>query len=56
MPSPPKVARLSEPLRAELDRRLIANGFSDYYALSDWLEEHGFEIGKSALHSYGQGL
>jgi len=56
MPAPAKVSLLPESLRGELDTRLIRNAFSDYHALADWLGEQGYEIGKSAIHSYGQGL
>jgi hypothetical protein len=56
VPPPPRVTRLPEGVRDELESRLIKSGFSDYHALSAWLEERGYEIGKSALHSYGQGL
>ena len=56
MPPPRRVDLLPDAVRAALDAQLIKNGYSDYYALSDWLEGQGFEIGKSALHSYGQGL
>jgi len=56
MAPPPRVALLPDDLRAELDARLIRGAFSGYAALSAWLDEQGFEIGKSALHQYGQGL
>jgi hypothetical protein len=41
-------------VRADLDARLVRNGFADYRGLAEWLTEQGFEIKKSALHSYGQ--
>lgn len=47
---------LSPELRAELDRRLAEGGFGGYQALTDWLREEGFEIGRSAVHVYGQAL
>lgn len=56
MPPPAKIALLPEDLRAALDARLIQRAFSDYHALAAWLGEQGYEIGKSALHVYGQGL
>jgi len=56
MPPRSKVFTLPAELRAELDRRLIDSGFGGYVALSDWLEQQGYHIGKSALHSYGQDL
>lgn len=56
MPPRSKVFSLPQELRAELDRRLIDNGFGDYRGLERWLTEQGYQIGKSALHSYGEGL
>lgn len=56
MPAPRKIDLLPDALRAELEQRLIQSAFSGLYALSDWLEEQGYEISKSAIHSYGQGL
>lgn len=56
MPTPPKIPRLPEPVRAELDRLLVQRAFSDYHGLATWLGEQGYEIGKSAIHNYGQGL
>lgn len=52
---PPRSAILSlpDPVRAELDRRLISGGFQDYRGLSGWLQEQGYEIGKTAVHNYG---
>lgn len=47
---------LSPALRAELDRRLAEGGFGGYQALTDWLRDEGFEIGRSAVHVYGQAL
>lgn len=54
MPAPSKVALLPEEIRAELERRLLQNGFSGYVQLSDWLASQGFEIKKSALNEFGQ--
>jgi len=56
MPAPSKVELLPKEIRAELDRRLIESGFSDYQGLSDWLKEQGIEIGKSAIGNYGKKL
>lgn len=53
MPPRSKVELLPEAVRDELNKRLIANSFSDYVGLSDWLMEQGFEIKKSALAHYG---
>lgn len=53
MPQRSKVLTLPEPVKAELDKKLVAGGFTDYIALSDWLKEQGYEISKSSLHRYG---
>lgn len=56
MPVRPAVSLLPEAVRAELDRRLVQSGFGDYENMSAWLAEQGFQIGKSSVHRYGQGL
>jgi len=56
MPPPAKIALLPRETRAELDALLIRRAFSDYDGLSAWLSERGFEIGKTAIHTYGQNL
>lgn len=56
MPPPSKIDQLPAEVRAELDRRLIANGFGGFVALSEWLSEQGFEISKSAVGVRGQRL
>lgn len=56
MPAPPKLALIDDAVRAELDRKLIDNGFGGYHALAAWLGDQGYEIGKTAVHAYGQGL
>lgn len=48
-----KVQLLPEPVREALEQKLIANGFSDYNGLAEWLTEQGFEIAKSSLHRWG---
>lgn len=48
------VLALPEPIRKELEQKLIRNGFAGYRELTDWLEAKGFEISKSAIHRYGQ--
>lgn len=53
MPPRSKVEQLPEALRADLDRRLAKSGFGGYVALSQWLAEQGYSIGKSALGEYG---
>jgi hypothetical protein len=56
VPAPSKIDQLDDPIRRELDARIIANGFGGYVALSDWLAERGYSIGKSAVGAYGQRL
>ena len=56
MPPRSKVAALPPEVREEVERRLIGSGFSGYVELSEWLAEHGYQIGKSSLHSYGTEL
>jgi len=47
---------LPDEVRSELDRQLIASGFSGYSALAGWLEERGYEISRSAIARYGKSL
>ncbi|HYE35468.1 DUF3486 family protein [Methylocaldum sp.] len=54
MPPRSAVLQLPDPVKAELDRRLLEAGFSGYVALSEWLADQGYEISKSAIHKYGQ--
>lgn len=56
MPAPSKFDLMEDSVRAELDRRIVANGFGNYVALSAWLTEQGYEIGKSAVGMRGQNL
>lgn len=56
MPPRSKVVQLPAEVRAELDARLIAGGFSGYEALADWLSQAGYSLSKSALHRYGSDL
>ena len=56
MPAPSKIELLDDPVRRELDARIIANGFGGYVELSGWLAERGYSIGKSAVGAYGQRL
>lgn len=56
MPKRSKIKQLPPEIRQELDRRLVAGGFRDYSALASWLAEQGFEISRSAVHRYGQGV
>ncbi|MBI5058947.1 DUF3486 family protein [candidate division KSB1 bacterium] len=54
MPPRSKIGSIPDNLRVELDRRLMAGGFSGYEGLAGWLTEKGFAISKSALHRYGE--
>lgn len=56
MPPPSKIELLDEHTRRALDEQIIANGFGGYVALAEWLAEHGYSIGKSAIGAYGQKL
>ena len=47
------VEQLPQVIRHELERKLADNGFSDYTALAEWLNEQGYEISRSAVHRYG---
>jgi Protein of unknown function (DUF3486) len=51
-----KIKSLPPKLRAELDRRLVKGGFSNYRALARWLGEQGCAISHSGVHKYGQEL
>lgn len=48
-----KIVHLPDDTRAELDRRLVAGGFSGYVELEAWLRAQGYEVGKSSIHRYG---
>jgi hypothetical protein len=54
MPTRSKVALLPEDIRAELERRLISSGFSNYDAIAKWLNEQNVDISRSAIHRFGQ--
>lgn len=56
MPRRSKVYDLPAELRDELNAQLVANGFQHYEQLADWLVARGHQIGKSALHRYGQDM
>lgn len=56
MPPPSKIDLVDDSTRQELDERIIAAGFGSYIALSNWLRERGYSIGKSAIGAYGQKL
>lgn len=48
------IDQLPEAVRHEFERKLVENGFADYQALSEWLQQQGYEISRSAAHWYGQ--
>ena len=52
MPARSKIAVLPEDVRAELDRRLIANGFGGLADLSEWLSSQGFAISKTSVQRH----
>lgn len=60
MPRRSKILDLPPEIKAELDRRLIAGGFTNYEDQADWLNERlsvvGLEltISRSGVHRYGQ--
>ncbi|WP_421864364.1 DUF3486 family protein [Marinobacter adhaerens] len=56
MPPRSKIYDLPQDLREELNERLVNTGFQDYDGLTDWLEERGFKLSRSAVHRYGRGL
>lgn len=56
MPPPSKIDLLPEDVRRALDTKIVANGFGGYVALSAWLSDKGFAIGKTNVGNYGQKL
>ena len=48
------IDQLPEAVRHELERKLVEYGFANYPALSDWSQQQGYEISRSAAHRYGQ--
>jgi len=52
MPRRHKVDTLPQHIKAELERMLIDRTHAGYKALSAWLGERGFYIGKSSIHRY----
>jgi 1,2-phenylacetyl-CoA epoxidase PaaB subunit len=54
MPQANKVDRLPTDLKDELNQRLIAQAFSGYVELEEWLAGQGYQISKSAIHRHGQ--
>lgn len=54
MPKRSKITLLPDDLRAELERRLLTSGFSNYDAIAQWLREQDVDISRSAIHRFGQ--
>ena len=50
------IDRLSPEHKKMLDDKLFDNGFNGYVDLAQWLQDLGYEIGKSSIHRYGQKL
>lgn len=48
------IEKLPEAVRHEFERKLVENGFSDYQAIAEWLQDQGYEISRSAAHRYGK--
>lgn len=48
------IATLPENMRHELERKLAENGFANYTELTEWLNNQGYQISRSAVHRYGQ--
>ena len=42
------IEKLPEAVRHEFERKLVENGFSDYQAIAEWLQDQGYEISRSA--------
>lgn len=53
MPARSQISQLPEELRKRLEQMLIANNFSDYDGLAQWLSEQGFEIHRSSVYRFG---
>jgi len=56
MPRRHKADTLPPAIKAELERLLIDRTHAGYKALSAWLAERGFYIGKSSIHRYDRRL
>ena len=50
------IDRLAPEHKKMLDDKLFENGFNGYVDLEKWLQDLGYEIGKSSIHRYGQKL
>ena len=54
MPKRSCIATLPADVLSELNRRLVETNFSGYVVHAEWLTNEGHDIGKSAMHRYGQ--
>lgn len=48
-----KVSQLPDPVRRELEQRLIGNGFANYDGLAEWLQSEGYQISRASVHRFG---
>lgn len=51
-----KIGGLPSDIREQLNDRLVKNGFTEYQALSEWLESKGYKTSRSTIHRYGKWL
>jgi Protein of unknown function (DUF3486) len=51
-----KIDLMPKEVRAELDKRIVDGGFANYRGLAKWLNDNGYQIGKSAVHHHGEKL
>ena len=57
MPPRSKVLTTLPPnIRDEVERRILAKGFSNYQALADWVREKGYDISQVSLWRYGNSI
>jgi hypothetical protein len=55
MPPRSKVVTLLPPdIRAEVERRMLEKGFTDYRGLAEWVGEQGYQISDESLWRYGK--
>jgi uncharacterized protein DUF3486 len=51
-----KIDLMPKEIRDELDMRIVDGGFANYLALTKWLNDDGYKIGKTAVHLHGKKL
>jgi hypothetical protein len=54
MPQRSQIAILPPEIKAEFEKKLLAEGFRNYDQYEAWFAERGFEIKRSTAHRYGQ--